>query len=110
MYGGAVPSEDVYRAVADPTRRALLDSLREGERSASELGRPFAISQPALSQHLRVLREAGLVSRRRAGRQQLYRLQAGPLAELYDWVAHYEGFWSERFARLHRYLDEEQDR
>jgi DNA-binding transcriptional ArsR family regulator len=78
---------DVFRAVSDPTRRALLERLRSGERSVSELARPFRMSQPALSQHLRVLRAAGLVSRRRRGRFLLYRLEAGPLRQIHEWAS-----------------------
>ncbi len=77
---------DVYRAIADPTRRAILDRLSDGEQSVSQLARPFAITQPALSQHLRVLREAGLVSQRAVGRHRLYRLSPGPLKEVAHWV------------------------
>lgn len=87
---GVAASEDVFRAVADPTRRAMLDLLAEEERSVSELAEPFEMSQPAISQHLRVLREAGLVKRHRAGRKQIYRLDPRPLSDLYDWASSYE--------------------
>jgi len=97
--------DGVYRAIADPTRRRILDLLAGGDLPAGDLVQQFSISQPAVSQHLRVLREAGLVSPRRDGRRQVYRLHAEALAEVYDWVAHYEGFWSERLARLSGYLD-----
>jgi DNA-binding transcriptional ArsR family regulator len=82
---------DVFRAVADPTRRAVLDLLAEGELAVKDLQPAFSISQPALSQHLRVLREAGLVSERRAGRLRIYRLEAGPLADLRGWLERYVG-------------------
>jgi DNA-binding transcriptional ArsR family regulator len=91
---------DVFRAVADPTRRAILDLLADGELAVKDLQPAFRISQPGLSQHLRVLREAGLVSERRAGRLRIYRLEAEPLAGLRGWLARYERFWDERFARL----------
>jgi DNA-binding transcriptional ArsR family regulator len=86
----AAASSDVFRAVADPTRRAMLDLLREADRSVRELARPFRMSQPAISQHLRVLREAGLVRARQAGRQRLYRIDPRPLQELYQWAARYK--------------------
>ena len=96
----APPSADTFRAVSDPTRRAILDSLERGEKSVNELGRPFQISQPALSQHLRVLRNAGLVTIRRDGRFRYYRLEPAPLKELYDWVEHYRKFWTGKLDRL----------
>lgn len=98
---------DVFRAIADPTRRHMLDLLRRQERTASELGVPFRISQPAVSQHLKVLRESGLVSERREGRTRRYRLEPQPLAEVAHWVAHYTHFWTEAFVALERFLDEE---
>jgi DNA-binding transcriptional ArsR family regulator len=95
----------VFHAIADPTRRAILDLLREGERSVSTLLTGFRMSQPALSQHLAVLRRAGLVTNRRDGRRRLYRLRAEPLREVVDWVAVFEEFWSERMDNLGRYLE-----
>ena len=80
---------DVFRAVADPTRRAILNLLRDAQHSAEDLGRPFRVSQPAISQHLRVLRRAGLVRGQRAGRRCVYRLNPKPLEELYDWVTQF---------------------
>jgi DNA-binding transcriptional ArsR family regulator len=76
----------VFGAVADPTRRALLLLLATAERPVTEMSAPFRMSQPAISQHLRVLRRAGLVRSRPAGRRRLYRLQAGPLRELLAWA------------------------
>ena len=104
----AAPSAapDTFRAIADPTRRAILDLLAGGELPVSDIGARFPISQPALSQHLRVLRESGLVSGRRHGRRRLYRVEAGPLRAVYDWVAHYEAFWDEKLAALGAYLEE----
>jgi PhnB protein len=85
---GRVASDaDVFRAVADATRRALLDLLAIQERSATELARPFAMSQPAISQHLGVLKAVGLVNERRVGRQRFYRLQREPLHRVFDWAA-----------------------
>ncbi|HEX5724989.1 MAG TPA: metalloregulator ArsR/SmtB family transcription factor [Longimicrobiaceae bacterium] len=96
---------DVFRAVADPTRRAMLELLRETDRSVNELVERFPVSQPAISRHLRVLREAGLVRPRKAGRQRVYTLEAGPLQEVYDWVEHYRRFWPRRLKALGEYLD-----
>ena len=98
--------EDVYQAIADPTRRRLLDLLTAGERPVNNLARPFAMSRPAVSQHLRVLREAGLVAERRVGRERRYSLRAAPLREVYDWVAHYDRFWREHLGKLGEYLKE----
>ncbi|HJL18560.1 MAG TPA: metalloregulator ArsR/SmtB family transcription factor [Sandaracinaceae bacterium LLY-WYZ-13_1] len=99
----------VFRAIGDPTRRAILDALVEGERSVGELTERFEVSQPAVSQHLKILREAGLVAPRRDGRRRLYRVEAGPLREVYDWVAHYERFWDDKLAALGRFLDRRKD-
>src|SRR5919199_1337530 len=96
---------DVFRAVADPTRRAILDLLADGELAVKDLQPAFRISQPGLSQHLRVLREAGLVSERRSGRLRIYRLEAEPLSGLRGWLERYERFWDERFVRLRDVLD-----
>lgn len=78
---------DVFRAVSDPTRRAILDLLRESDRSASELALPFHMSQPAVSQHLKVLNDAGLIHGRRQGRSRIYHLDSGPLEDVYSWAA-----------------------
>jgi DNA-binding transcriptional ArsR family regulator len=82
-------SSDVFRAIADPTRRAVLDLLLKAERSVGDLSEKFEISQPALSQHLRVLREANLVKARWAGRERFYRLNPKPVAVVYQWAAPY---------------------
>src|SRR5688572_14319771 len=80
---------DVFRAVSDPTRRRLLELLRTADRSVAELVKPFRMSQPAISQHLRILRKAGLVSARRAGPRRLYRINPKPLAKVRQWVERY---------------------
>ena len=100
---------DVFAAVGDPTRRRVLDLLASGELAAGEIAAPFAITRPAVSQHLHILRRAGLVSARRAGREHLYRLCAEPLREVYDWVEHYNRFWGEKLSALGHYLDEHAD-
>ena len=81
--------ERVFHAIADPTRRAILDLLRDSERSVGELAKPFAISQPAVSQHLAVLRRAGLVRVRQAGRRRVYRMVVPPIERVFDWAAQY---------------------
>jgi DNA-binding transcriptional ArsR family regulator len=83
------PATDVFRALADPTRRALLDRLLEAEKTVNELARPFRVSQPAISQHLGVLRAAGLVRVRRHGRERFYRLDARPLRTVEQWSARF---------------------
>ena len=97
---------DVFHAIADPTRRRLLDLLGEGERPVRSLAEPFDITRPAISQHLRILREAGLVSERRVGRERRYRIEPDRLREVSDWVARYERFWQDRLDRLGRHLEE----
>lgn len=102
-------SSDVFVAISDPTRRAILDALREGERTAGELFRGAAsaverMSQPAFSQHLAVLREAGLVSATRRKNFRVYRLEVRPLAAVVDWAAHYDRFWDEKLDGLERFV------
>lgn len=101
-----VAVSNVYQAIADPTRRQLLDLLGGGEQPVNYLARPFGVSRPAISQHLRVLREVGLVEERRVGRERRYRLCAEPLREVYDWVAHYDRFWREHLNKLGEFLKE----
>jgi DNA-binding transcriptional ArsR family regulator len=91
----ATQSRDVFRAVADPTRRALLDKLRTSEHSVTSLAEPFGMSQPAISQHLKVLLDADLVRVRQAGRQRLYCLNARPLREVYDWSSLYRNLFTD---------------
>jgi DNA-binding transcriptional ArsR family regulator len=103
--GRPAADESVFYAIADPTRRAILDLLLEGERPVKALLERVRTSQSALSQHLGVLRRAGLVGVRREGRLRVYSLRHEPLAEVVDWVAHYERFWEDRLDRLGAYLD-----
>jgi len=97
----------VFHAVSHPARRRILDLLADRERPAGEIGAHFKrrMTQPAFSQHLRVLRRAGLVTQRRSGRHRLYRANPAPLREVFDWVAHYQRFWDERLAALGRHLE-----
>jgi DNA-binding transcriptional ArsR family regulator len=98
-------SADVFRAVSDPTRRSMLELLRDGERTAAELAQPFEMSQPAVSQHLKVLRESGLVSVRKVGRHRIYNLDPRPIQEVFDWAQYFEGFWRKKLSALGRELD-----
>jgi len=98
-----------FAALADPTRRAILDRLAEGEFSATELAEPFAISQPAVSKHLKVLERAGLISRRRQAQWRRCRLTARTLREAADWLGQYRRFWEESFDRLDVYLQQLQE-
>ncbi len=90
----------VFGALADPTRRAILTRLAEGEATVAELAAPFTMSQPAISKHLKVLESAGLVSRTRRATARLSRLEAGPLREVTTWLARYQRFWDESHERL----------
>ena len=95
-----------FAALADPTRRAILERLAGGETSVSELAEPFDISLPAISKHLKVLERAGLIARSRDAQWRPCRLDAGPLKEVADWVSEYKKFWEESFDRLDEYLRE----
>jgi DNA-binding transcriptional ArsR family regulator len=95
-----------FAALADPTRRAILARLASGEASVNELARPFAMSLPAVSKHLKVLERAGLISRSREAQWRPCRLKAGPLKEVSDWVENYRRFWDHSFDRLDAYLHE----
>ena len=97
-------ADAVFEAVAEPTRRAVMALLADGEHSVNDLVARFEVTQPAISHHLRILREAGLVKARRAGRQRLYRLHGRPLREIYDWVAHYQRFWEDKLGALGEHL------
>lgn len=96
----------IFGALADPTRRAILERLAAGEATVGDLREPFPISQPAISKHLRVLETAGLVSRRRQGTANLSRLEPEALRAADDWLERYRAAWEERFERLDEVLDE----
>ena len=100
---------DVFLAIAHPTRRAILDRLRTGDQPVSAVAEPFDMTLPAVSQQLRILRQAGLVTERRMGRQRVYRLNPAPLREVRDWMRDYEQFWTKRLRRLGDYLDSHKD-
>jgi DNA-binding transcriptional ArsR family regulator len=97
-----------FDVLAEPSRRDILDLLRDGERSVGELVDHLALSQPGVSKHLRVLRDAGLVEVRPDGQRRLYELRAEPLAEIDAWLSPYRRFWSDRLDALERHLDEEE--
>jgi DNA-binding transcriptional ArsR family regulator len=98
---------DVFHAIADPKRRQILDLLRSGERPVGELVPYLGVSMGAVSQHLRVLREAGLVKQRRDGRHRRYRVDPAPLRQVVDWTEPFARFWKGRLRRLGAYLDGE---
>jgi DNA-binding transcriptional ArsR family regulator len=95
-----------FAALADPTRRAILSRLASSEASVMELARPFKMSQPAISKHLRVLERAGLISRGRDGQRRPCRIEAKPLAEADDWLENYRRIWEANFQRLDTLLEE----
>lgn len=100
----------MFRAISDPTRRAILDLLSRNERCVNDIAAPFAMSQPAISQHLKVLSDAGLVSARREGRLSLYRVEPAPLRDAFDWLARYERFWNRKLDALGAFLDDQAQR
>ncbi len=95
-----------FAALADPTRRAILERLMTGEATVTELVKPFSLSQPAISKHLRVLEQAGLVSRGRDAQKRPVRLEAQPLAEATVWLEHYRQIWEANYQRLDTLLEE----
>ena len=107
-YGQISPDrlDATFAALADPTRRAILARLASGHASVTELAEPFAMSQPAISKHLKVLERAGLISRGRDAQRRPRRLEAMPLAEATEWLVGYRRFWEGSFRRLYALLDE----
>jgi len=95
----------VFSALADPTRRAILARLTEGDATVAEIAAPFDMSQPAISRHLKVLEQAGLISRQRRRTARLSHLEAEPLQEASEWLARYQDFWDERYERLDALLE-----
>lgn len=98
-------SSDVFLAIADPTRRAILDRLRAGSARAGDLAADFRQSRPTISKHLRVLRQARLVSDTRIGRERVYSVEAVPLQRVAGWLEGYRAFWQSSLARLKRNLE-----
>lgn len=105
----SLPLDRTFAALADPTRRRILQELAGGDRCVTDLARPHAMSLPAVSKHLRVLERAGLVSRRQNGRVHSLRLEARPMREVRDWLEEYRQFWEASFDRLEAYLQEIQN-
>lgn len=95
-----------FSALADPTRRAILARLAQGECSVNELAQPFDMSLPAVSKHLRVLERAGLIAQRREAQRRPCRIEAAPIKQVVDWADHYRQLWEQRFDRLEDYLTE----
>src|SRR5215218_9115008 len=92
--------DSVFSALADPTRRAILARLAEGDASVAQLSAPFSVSQPAISRHLKVLEAAGLISRTRRATARLSHLEAEPLRDATEWLARYRAYWEESHGRL----------
>jgi DNA-binding transcriptional ArsR family regulator len=101
---------DALMAIAEPTRRRIVDELRSSERSVTELVEALALSQPAVSKHLRVLRDCGLVSRRTEAQQRIYQLEAEPFRALDEWLAPYRELWTSHLDALERHLDRQEER
>ena len=100
---------DTFAVLAEPTRRRILDRLRTSERTVGELVEALATTQPAMSKHLRVLRDAGLVSSRTAAQHRIYRIEAGPFQDLDAWLRPYRDLWGDHLDALERHLDHPED-
>lgn len=105
MLSAGTARDNVFQALADPSRRAIFESLMHGEAAVKELTSRFELSQPAISQHLAALRDAGLVNGRREGRCVYYRVEPRGLNPLIDWIEHYRAFWTKHVDRLEKLLD-----
>jgi DNA-binding transcriptional ArsR family regulator len=103
-------TEATFQALADPTRRAVLDLLRRGSQPAGEIASAFTVSRPAISKHLRLLRHAHLVRERRQGRNRVYELNPEPLRAVDSWIEHYRSFWSARLSNLKAFVEAEHKR
>ena len=101
---------DVFQAVSDPTRRAILDRLRAGAAPVNDLARGFRVSRPAISKHLRVLRTARLVRENRVGRERIYELEPDRIREVAEWAEEYRVFWQRNITRLKRHLEKPSER
>jgi DNA-binding transcriptional ArsR family regulator len=107
---GAPDPEAAFSALADPTRRAVLDLLRAGTRPAGEIARAFPVSRPAISKHLRILRRTHLVEERREGRHRMYQLNPEPLKAVDSWLEQYRSFWSASLANLKSFVETEYEK
>ncbi|HET6333311.1 MAG TPA: metalloregulator ArsR/SmtB family transcription factor [Polyangiales bacterium] len=101
---------EVFGAISHPARRQMLDLLADGERPVNALAGHFEMSRPAVSQHLRILLDAGLVTEQRYGRERRYRLVPENLGPVRDWIAHYDRFWDDHLRRLHEHLTKRSER
>jgi DNA-binding transcriptional ArsR family regulator len=99
-----------FAALADPTRRAILERLATGDASVTEIAEPFEMSLPAVSKHLKVLERAGLIARSREAQWRPCRLEAAPLRDADEWIERYRSFWEQSFDRLDHYLQELQEK
>jgi DNA-binding transcriptional ArsR family regulator len=102
--------DTIFQALADPTRRGMLADLALGEKSVGELGQPFAISFAGAAKHVKVLENAGLIDRRKAGRRQICSLRAEPLAQADEWLRQWEKFWTVRLDRLQAMVESDKER
>ena len=98
-------NQDVFHAVADPTRRAILDSLRKGPVGVNQIASAFSVSRPAISKHLRVLRSSKLVKEKRQGRFRMYQLNPGPLKNVDQWISEYRVFWQQNLRSLKKFVE-----
>jgi DNA-binding transcriptional ArsR family regulator len=105
MRSAAAAENKIFSALADPSRRAIFESLTRGEAAVTDLTARFDITQPAVSQHLATLKEAGLVHGRREGRCVYYRVEPRGMKPLFDWISHYRAFWPQHIGRLEQLLE-----
>jgi DNA-binding transcriptional ArsR family regulator len=105
MQSADAAENKIFQALADPSRRAIFEALTRGEAAVKDLTTRFDISQPAVSQHLAILKDAGLVNSRRAGRLVYYWVEPRGMQPLIDWIAHYRAFWTEHIDRLEKLLE-----
>src|SRR5580704_749920 len=106
-YSPARDAEATFQALADPTRRAVLDMLRRGSQPAGNIAGAFSVTRPAISKHLRLLRRAHLVREHREGRNRVYQLNPEPLRAVDSWLEHYRSFWSANLASLKSFVESE---
>ncbi len=104
-----IPEDDIFRAIADPTRRAILDQLRKGPCTVNTIASGFDQTRPGISKHLRVLREAGIVEEAKSGRERFYRLKPTTLQPIDRWILTYRGFWQSQLDALKLYMETDND-
>lgn len=106
MHAVTEPLDQLFRALADPVRRRIIERLARGPATVTELGAPFDISAPAITKHLQVLEQAGLLVRHKDGRIHRCRLEPAPMAAATDWIERYRQYWRMQFANIEKYLDD----